>query len=571
MTQPFEEYNDDNKYDVLEYCLLRCIKDNYIQKPEDDIQHKVAQALLNSLGKKQVKTLYSVWACQYYGDRLTITNGFIDTLGRQPKKFQREDHDYILQLAKVYDEDDMLTEIETKVQRQNREADEKNEEKQKKQAMRDAEQEEFMQKYEIIKKAFEQTHFKCGDMFYQVYDNSLRGFTKYSFSVKYEDLRIDDEAFLDTWYKDHEKRQYEHVDFLPPPLEVPPKTFNTWDIAMKHPQYVPDLHWKSTALIHEFLRKLTNSGEEGYEFILKYLAHLVKHPSKKPEVGIFFTSSQGSGKDTFAKLLTMLLGESFIAFENDPDNIFGKFNLRTRLNKLVVILQEADNLKSYTSKIKDLITCRTANLQEKCIKSISVNDYSRLMVFSNRDNILNIEPDDRRWVIFKCWNYHVSPDPDFFTELHRCIEDPDVIALFHNELMEYDVEEHYNFQKNRPLTEIYEDLKEANTPAVIRWAYSLCSPDIVLDEDEPQQPQLYTTTQLTELFNEWCRENFANNNAVNPKSFGLSLKKYFHINQRWNGFNKEETKSHKYGARYYIDKTALRSVIEDTYKYQDDV
>ena len=68
-------------------------------------------------------------------------------------------------------------------------------------------------------------------------------------------------------------------------------------------------------------------------------------------------------------------------------------------------------------------------------------------------------------------------------------------------------------------------------------------------------------------YNEFCKNNFDNNTAVSVKSFGLSVKKYFCINDNWKGFDRKHTKN---GNVFAIDKDKLRDFITETYNYTEE-
>jgi len=524
-----------DKEDLIKYCIFDCIKDNYIGKPEDDIELPVAQTLFNELGQKGGLPIFVDWSVKYYHSSYDLAKALMDGLKKQKSK-DKFTVDFLIKLARHFDKEEKLSDLIT-------------------------DDDDYADK----KIEFEETHFQAADVFYQIYDNSLRLFNKSQFTVKYEHLTFgkEQENFLKRWFIDPDKKLYESVDFLPPPLEVPDDVFNTWTITEQPDDSMDISEEVSTDIIYKFFDKLTNSGDDACIYLLKLVAHLVQYPATKPEVGVFFTSVQGSGKDTFFKLLTLLIGENLTSINSDPDNVFGKYNIDSRLNKLVLVLQEADNLRSYSGKIKDTITCKTANLANKGTKQITVKDYTRLFVFSNNDNILKIEPDDRRWVIFNCFNFLFNQDPTFFTELHEALDNPDVIKKFRKELMDYNISKDFNFQKNRPKTDKFNDLRTVNTPSIIKWAYYFSNH---IDFIDGEGNDTYKSKHLCDMYNEYCKMNYETSKDINVVSFGIQLKKYFYINNIWRGFEHKKT---MHCNVFIIDKGVLNSVITDIYGYSE--
>ena len=444
-------------------------------------------------------------------------------------------------------EDKKLIKQQEQERKQEKEKEEKEEEELEKQ-----------RKYEDMKDDFEEKNFKCADTFYEIFENKLRPYTKQGFMTKYQNYRIDKKTpFLDMWFIDANIREYDKIDFIPPPIKSKSNIFNTWNLIEQFDECEIDEEL-DTGIFHKFFKHLCGKEENVYEYFIKYIAQLLQFPAIKPEVCLFFTGSQGGGKDTTNFILSKLIGEEAIVQDPEPENIFGKYNW-CRMNKLVVCLQETDNIKSYSGKIKDLITCKTTNIADKNVKNIKVNDYSRLIIFSNNENIINIEPSDRRFVVIKTWNFHYDPQPELFKELYKAINNPDMINKFRKELLSYDIEEDFNFQRNRPITEIYRDLKEVNTPSIIRWAW-----DISLAADKHE----ISGAELCRNYNEWCKNAFGNEKEINSKSFGLNIKKYFYINKEWIGFEKKITNS---CSKYTINNETLKNIIEEQYGYTGEI
>jgi len=490
---------------------------------------------------------------------------------KELKEERREEQDRIKEEKRIKkqerrEEQDRIREEQDKIregkqrerqerwEEQDRIREEKLREKEREKERKEDEKIEKERKYEDMKDDFEEIHFKCGDQFYKIFENKLQAYSKQSFCTVYQDYRIDEKkSFLDMWLNDPDKRQYDKIDFVPPPIKCKSSTFNTWDLTEGFDDLVINSQ-VNTQIFYDFFKYICCKQDDVYEYVIKYISHLLQYPAIKPQVGLFFTGSQGGGKDTLALIIKKLIGIENVLIECDPDNVFGKFNWR-RMNKLVVCLQETDNIKSYAGKIKDLITCETTTLSDKCVKGIDVNDFTRLLIFSNHENIINVEPTDRRFVIIKTWDFHHDPQTNFFNELYQAINNDDMINKLRHELLSYNINKDFNFQKNRPITEIYKDLKQINTPSIVRWAW---------DITQLHEVNELSSSELCNHYNNWCKTAFENSKEVNVKSFGLNLKKYFCINNEWRGFEKKLTNK---SSIYCIQKETLKSIIEDKYGY----
>jgi len=412
--------------------------------------------------------------------------------------------------------------------------------------------------YNEMKDTFEINHFKCNDIFYEIQKSKLISYSRQGFMTKFEDYRLNEKvSFLDIWLKDPDKRVYRGVDFIPPPLIGDNDIFNTWELVKIEPDTEEEEDTDEdldTSVFYEFFMYLSLKDKDTYEYILKYFSHLIKYPAIKPHVSLFFTGAQGGGKDTLTLILRKLIGYSSVMMESDPENVLGKFNWG-RMNKLVVCLQETENIKAYANKIKDLITCQIASIADKGVKKIEITDYTRLIIFSNEENIIKIEPTDRRFVVIKTWNFKADPQPIFFEKLYKAIENKKMISKFRKELNSYEIEQNFSFQSSRPITEIYTDLKEVNTPNVIKWAWDLC-----INEENINIKSI----ELCAFFNEWCKRNWTDSRDTNVKAFGLNIKKFFYINNEWKGFDKKRS---NLGQTYNINTRELKKFIEQHYNY----
>lgn len=510
----------------IQFCL-DLIRDNFKHDKVKEYETIIAigQAIKNELKDGGLIT-YVDWCNEYTTEKHAIQMYQESYKYENKNTSDRQDINTIIGIAKEFDVEGVLK----------------------------TDQEKAQEEYEEMREVFELTHFKCNDSFYHIYNNSLNQYTRAGILTKYEHLKLsDDTYFIQLWLKDSEMRIYDKIDFLPPPTHDDDNIFNTWSL-IPTTVHEPIDDRVDISVFDEFFGYLCLKDEKVVDYLKYFLAHLLQYPATKPEVGWFFTGAQGGGKDTFAYLLKKLIDKSTVSIDSDPDNIFGKYNLNTRLNKLVVILQEADNIKQFSGKIKDVITCKTVRLADKGIKGIEVQDYTRLMIFSNNENIINVEPTDRRFMTVKTWNFHIDKNPEFFTRLYSAIENPKFINKLRNELMNMEVNEYYNFQQNRPETELYRDLKEVNTPSIIRWAWCLSKLDNTKD---------LTGAELCTHYNEWCKQSWESHTDTNVKSFGLNLKKYFYINNNWNGFEKKRSN----GTKYAVNKEELQSFVETKYGY----
>ena len=88
-----------------------------------------------------------------------------------------------------------------------------------------------------------------------------------------------------------------------------------------------------------------------------------------------------------------------------------------------------DEMRPLMSRLKDRITNSTINVNPKCHKEYSVRNMSNFLCTTNNMNPLNIEPEERRFVVFGC-NSSKKGDTAYFNELGKHLQRDDVARAF---------------------------------------------------------------------------------------------------------------------------------------------
>jgi len=518
------------KPQLLEYAF-ECIANNYTL---NEVLEKVVQGTISFLGKNSGRVYFIDYMEKNYKDDFT-NRELVEYYDTYMNSVKREDFDYnfkdLIELAKPYDTKRLFLNAKEK--------------KAKDKLDTLQEQKDFYEtdpEYLEMKAKFEKHNFKMLDKFYHISNSIMNNFQQKNFEILHNELRMENGMkFVKLWLDDDDKRIVGSINFYPPPIICPDNTFNTYDILPKldYSDYDPDT---SIEYILKFIERLCGN-ETMFQYFIKYMSHLIKFPAIKPNVAFFFSSGQGAGKDTLALLIKKLLVDR-VLIANDPEYVFGKYNLQ-RMNKLVIILQEADNLKKWNNKIKDTITCDTANLANKGFNAIEVKDYTRLLVFSNNINVIKIENDDRRWIVPEVYDYSLMSEKvknDFFKNVYDELNDDKCINKFYKYLNDIEIDPNFNFQLNRPTNELYEEMREVDSPVVVRWLYD------TFKDSKNDFPIDYTGEQLEQLYNEYVKSCYDSSSRTTIASIGLQLRKYFCKNGVWL-YGIEKRKSN--GRRYY--------------------
>jgi hypothetical protein len=100
--------------------------------------------------------------------------------------------------------------------------------------------------------------------------------------------------------------------------------------------------------ILDHLKILCNNNDDHYNYILKWMAHIIKKPNIKTKVCIVMKSEQGAGKSSFWNWFgNKIVGKRWFLRINDAHHLLdNKFNYELQ-NKLFTLLDEAQTNGKY--------------------------------------------------------------------------------------------------------------------------------------------------------------------------------------------------------------------------------
>ena len=145
------------------------------------------------------------------------------------------------------------------------------------------------------------------------------------------------------------------------------------------------------------------------EHFLNYFAYLIQNPGKKVMHGILIIGRQGIGKSILSRVLEQIFGRDNVASPHN-ENLSGNFTGWAKHCQIVVIneLMQVDK-KDFNNKIKPFITEPTIEIREMYKAPYKIKNCMNMVAFSNHDNALYIDRDDRRWFIVKSEAEKKSP------------------------------------------------------------------------------------------------------------------------------------------------------------------
>jgi len=269
---------------------------------------------------------------------------------------------------------------------------------------------------------------------------------------------------------------------------------------------------------------------------------------------------QGTGKGTFINAIGKLLGPHFAPLAS-LDQILGRFNSHLK-NAILIFADEAiwGGNKKEIGTLKSLITEPRLFIEAKGRDGYWIDNFKHLVVSSNEDWAVHLDPDDRRFFVLDISNTR-KEDLSYFNEIHQQLEKGGYEALMYD-LQNEDITEFdprimpENFSGFDMKLEgassidrfIYTSLKEG------RWDHSNAGPSLHLED-------LLINT-FYDYYKNWCE--YENQKALSKEQVGKRLRTILPSMQAKRCSNEEDSRRRSKYTFPSLEK--CRSEFEDHYK-----
>ena len=242
-------------------------------------------------------------------------------------------------------------------------------------------------------------------------------------------------------------------------LYVPPYVAG---IKLDTPDYENPFLLAETQFFFDHTKFLCDGDEACYEWIIKYLAHMFKYPHVVPKVMLVLHSAkQGTGKSLWVNLLAEMIGSAHAIVTSSVESVLGRFN-GLIAGKLLTSVEECKiSTAEQHRALKAMITGEMITIERKGLDQESHLSFARLIVTTNDDNSMKFGDNekDRRTMVVSCSSGDVGTE--YGARLAN-LRSRKIMRLIYERLMSIPVNIGYDFSKNRPHTEIQEEMIEAS-------------------------------------------------------------------------------------------------------------
>ena len=333
-------------------------------------------------------------------------------------------------------------------------------------------EEEMLMDYDIAKVNFEEKYFMTSEPinFVKEFINDIgkkdifiynkQDFMCESSDFEYSEINKQGEAIeksvFTKWMRDKTRRKYARLDFIPNENYYSENVYNTFNGFDFNGTNKINIEGVNVFLDH--LRLLVNYDEDSFKYLVSYIADMFQNTDTLPETALLFKSGQGVGKDLMIDYIQKILGQSYVYRTAKLEEVFDTFNGCLK-NKIVLQLNEIQGSDGFSKKekLKELITRKHNNINEKNIKQYTLSNYIRVFIFSNNMTPIEIPHDDRRYCVFECGK---KKDRSYYNKLVDNMKNPDILNSIAQYFKSYDIS---NFEiKDRPITKAYRTMQESN-------------------------------------------------------------------------------------------------------------
>lgn len=381
--------------------------------------------------------------------------------------------------------------------------------------------------YQHRKIVFEKTHFKMmNPPCYVRHTDSIQIIRDCDLNLMYQNIyykkkvnvatkggKVSEEeqsaSFIAAWKADVYIRTYDKIVFKPKQI-VPKTDFNIFT------DFPCEAVEGDCSVMKELMWLLSGESDEVREYLECYFAHMIQKPYEKPGVAlVFYTEKQGAGKDTPLDFIGKIVGnDCFFNTEDAENQVFGRFT--EHLQKTIFLKMEEvefETNKKNESALLSLVTAPVRSYEGKGQKPITLDDYKRPVMTTNKQNPVSVPESDRRFVLVNSSERRVG-DRAFWDNVYKVLAKPETKKAYYYYLLNKDIS---NFNvRERPITNFYKDVKTAQRPYHAAYFQKW----IALNGEYQEECEMTAT--------EWVKAINADTKfPVSITKFGLDMKKKY--------------------------------------------
>jgi len=333
--------------------------------------------------------------------------------------------------------------------------------------------------------------------------------------------------FTDMWLDDPRIRTYEKNVFKPPPLVVKSHEFNGWiDFKIaKQPLVKTDRDYFKEWC--EFGYNLIGNKQYA-EFIIARYAQRIQFPAKRTFVCAVYYGKERIGKNKFIEPIKLIMDNYYQELDS-AKKLYEKHSMY-EFQKLFLCINEAQGIDNFANAdvLKTRITEPEIAVNPKGIQSYNIDNYCDYDMTTNNFNVVKISDNSHnRFFQIECTR-HYEGNTEFFNDyIKNIINNPIALRQIYEGLMNFNVSEIVpsgNFQKDKPKTEIEEEVKEQNRDKIICFLEDFIRNYMLRVKSKDFAIIKYKNQTLFDKWIDWLKEcKITSMEHVDKQKFGIRL------------------------------------------------
>jgi hypothetical protein len=170
----------------------------------------------------------------------------------------------------------------------------------------------------------------------------------------------------------------------------------------------------------DMLRCVTNDEEKSFEYVLKWMAHIIQRPFKKTGAAVcFINQEKGTGKDSMASWFREVIGDAHTAQYTSEAQLWEKHDSKKEGAILMYLEEVGGGLNfEHNEDVKTLITSGSITINKKNVKAYEVPNIGNILATSQKPQPFKIEDGCRRfWFVqgsLRLWKKN-----DYWTHFYK--------------------------------------------------------------------------------------------------------------------------------------------------------
>jgi len=322
-----------------------------------------------------------------------------------------------------------------------------------------------------------------------------------------------------------------------------------------------------------------NEQQNLFDYVTKWMAHLVQRPYKTGVALLVYSREQGVGKSMLAEWFAKdVIGRNNYTTVGDMNDLLSRFNGCLE-NKILTLIDEVGGHGSIwrdEAKLKKLITQPDYQIELKGQEKRHVDDFNNYIFTTNCETPIKIEGTDRRYCVLQCSAKYRSQGLQYFRPLSNQMNDRDCSLHFFHWLTQMPLEtDDYLFNAcfELPNTDLKKQMVEITMGNVDTWFVSLYKSYIESIGENGSGEKIFGEDDSTVIFDEEGNLTLAPTKLYNcykwwydhakPEDKQVSLKKFGMIMKEILGATKNVRSSNQI---YKVYQSDIKSIGENIKK-----